>query len=173
MWCLKPCANGRFLAAGGLLAAEEGLTSARWQVLGAMALSGRRLTVPQIARRMGLTRQSVQASVNRLRGDAVVKAAENPDHRRSPLIQLTELGRKKYAALQRRQITWVNELGAGLKVSDLATTARVLAELSDRLDHTPQAGERRGDDRETPRDGRADDLHAATARGHWPNRAHQ
>jgi DNA-binding MarR family transcriptional regulator len=137
-------ANGRFLAAGDLLATEEGLTSARWQVLGVLALSGRPLTVPQIARRMGLTRQRVQASVNRLRGDALVEAAENPDHRRSPLIQLTELGRTKHSALQRRQITWVNELAAGLKVSDLATTARVLAELSDRLDHNaPSGGEER------------------------------
>src|SRR2546428_83660 len=53
-------ANGLFLAAGDLLAAEEGLTAARWQVLGAIALAGRPLTVPQIARRMGLTRQAGQ-----------------------------------------------------------------------------------------------------------------
>ncbi len=126
-------ANGLFLAAGDLLAAEEGLTSARWQVLGALALSDRPLTVPQIARRMGLTRQSVQASVNRLRGDALIETDENPDHRRSPLIRLTELGRAKYAGLQRRQVRWVDALAAGLKVSDLETTARVLEELSDRL----------------------------------------
>ena len=135
-------ANGLFLAAGDLLAAEEGLTSARWQVLGALALSGRPLTVPQIARRMGLTRQSVQASVNRLRGDALIEADENPDHRRSPLMRLTELGRKKYAGLQRRQVAWVNALAAGLGVSELATTARVLEELSDRLtNNAPSGGE--------------------------------
>ena len=133
-------ANGRFLAAGDLLAAQEGLTSARWQVLGALALSGRPLTVPQIARRMGLSRQSVQASVNRLQADGLLEAAANPDHRRSPLIRRTELGERKYAALQRRQVRWVNELAAGLKVADLATTARVLAQLSDRLDHDAPAG---------------------------------
>src|SRR5919109_2455052 len=85
-------ANGLFLAAGDRLAAEEGLSSARWQVLGAIALARRPLTVPQIARRMGLTRQSVQASVNRLLGEALVEADENPDHSRSPLIHLTEVG---------------------------------------------------------------------------------
>ena len=133
-------ANGLFLAAGDVLAAEEGLTSARWQVLGAVALAGRPLTVPQIARRMGLTRQSVQASVDRLRGDGLVEADVNPDHRRSPLIRLTELGRARYAGLQRRQVAWVNELAAGLKVSELATTARVLQELSERLNPNAASG---------------------------------
>jgi DNA-binding MarR family transcriptional regulator len=127
-------ANGLLLAAGDLLAAKEGLTSARWQVLGAIALAGRPLTVPQIARRMGLTRQAVQASVNRLLGDQLVEADTNPDHRRSPLIRLTERGNHKYAALQRRQAAWINELAAGIKRSELAMTARVLQELSDRLE---------------------------------------
>ncbi len=127
-------ANGLFLAAGDLIAAEEGLTSARWQVLGALALASQPLTVPQIARRMGLTRQSVQASVNRLIVDALVETERNPDHRRSPLIRLTELGTQKFEAMQRRQAVWINELAAGLKVSQLSTTARVLQELSDKLE---------------------------------------
>src|SRR5438309_9851417 len=91
-------ANGLFLAAGDVLAAAEGLTAARWEVLGAVALAGRPLTVPQIARRMGLARQAVQTSVNRLIGEALVEAPENPDHRRSPIIHMTELGGQKYAA---------------------------------------------------------------------------
>src|SRR5215472_5621041 len=89
--------NGLLLAAGSRLAAAERLTPARWQVLGALALAGRPLTVPQIARRMGLTRQAVQASVNRLVSEALAEAGANLDHRRSPLIRLTELGSQKYA----------------------------------------------------------------------------
>jgi DNA-binding MarR family transcriptional regulator len=135
-------ANGLFLAAGDLLAAMEGLTSARWQVMGAVALAGRPLTVPQVARRMGLTRQSVQASVNRLLGDGLVQTNSNPDHRRSPLIRLTELGSERYAAVQRRQVGWINELAAGLGVSELSTTARVLQELGDRLDASARSGGR-------------------------------
>jgi DNA-binding MarR family transcriptional regulator len=133
-------ANGLFLAAGDLLAAEEGLTAARWQVLGALALADRPLTVPQIARRMGLTRQAVQASVNRLLSEELVAAEDNPDHRRSPLIHLTELGNAKYERLQRRQVSWINELATGLKHSELETTARVLQELSNRLDATSRHG---------------------------------
>ena len=143
-------ANSLFLAAGDLLAADEGLTAARWQVLGAVVVAGRPLTVPQIARRMGLTRQAVQASVNRLVSEGVVETGENPEHRRSPLIRITELGSRKYAAIQKRQAEWVNELAAGLKRSELATAARVLQELSDRLDKDRLDRERTGDDHETP-----------------------
>jgi DNA-binding MarR family transcriptional regulator len=138
--------NGVFLAAGDVLAAEEGLTSARWQVLGAVVLAGRPLTVPQIARRMGLTRQSVQASVNRLLSDGLVETEENPDHRRSRLIRLTDHGQAKYAGLDRRQIRWINELAAGLKTSELSTAARILEELGNRLTVAVPEAERRNDD---------------------------
>jgi DNA-binding MarR family transcriptional regulator len=126
--------NGLLLAAGNRLATREGLTAARWQVLGAVALAGRPLTVPQIARRMGLTRQAVQASVNRLLAEALVEARDNRDHRRSPLIGLTKLGRQKYAAVDRRQARWINELSTGLDITDLAVAARVVGELGDRLE---------------------------------------
>jgi DNA-binding MarR family transcriptional regulator len=99
---------------------------------------------------MGLTRQAVQASVNRLLSQPLVEVGENPDHRRSPLIWLTEAGNHKYAAVDRRQIRWINELSAGLKVSDLANAARVLHDLSDRLETTAQTGRRRIDDDDAP-----------------------
>ena len=135
-------ANGLLLAAGHRLATREGLTAGRWQVLGALALAGRPLTVPQIARRMGLTRQAVQASVNRLVSEALAEAGANLDHRRSPLIRLTELGSQKYVALDQRQARWINELAAGLEISDLAATARLLHEISDRLEKTGPTGQK-------------------------------
>jgi len=92
-------ANGLLLDAGDLLSADEGLTSARWQVLGAIAVAGRPLTVPQIARRMGLTRQSVHATVNRLVHDGFLELLPNADHRRSPLVRLTTSGSAKYEAI--------------------------------------------------------------------------
>src|SRR6516225_2013547 len=88
-------AHGQLLTAGHQLATQEELTAARWQVLGAVALAGRPLTVPQIARRMGLTRQAVQATVDRLLAEALAEARDNLDHHRSPLIGLTELGSQK------------------------------------------------------------------------------
>ena len=136
--------NGLVLADGNRLAVAEGLTAARWQVLGAVALAGRPLTVPQIARRMGLTRQAVQESVNRLLAEALVEARDNLDHRRSPLIGLTALGSQKYTAVDQRQARWINELAAGLQITDLAAAAHVLRDLGDRLANNRRDGTEKG-----------------------------
>jgi DNA-binding MarR family transcriptional regulator len=127
-------ANGLLLESGDLLAGEEGLTSARWQVLGAVALAERPLTVPQIARRMGLSRQSVHATVGRLVQSGLVELTPNADHQRSQLVRLTELGREKYRAMDGLQAAWVARLAHGLRRSDLETTAEVLRELCRRLE---------------------------------------
>lgn len=127
-------ANGLLIATGDRLSASEGLTSARWQVMGAIALAEHPLTVPQIARRMGITRQSAHATVKRLLVDGLVELEPNVDHRSSPLIRLTELGEDRYAALDGRQVEWVNRLARGIGRPELESTARVLAELSARLE---------------------------------------
>jgi DNA-binding MarR family transcriptional regulator len=136
-------ANGLLLDAGDLLGADEGLTSARWQVLGAIALAERPLTVPQIARRMGLTRQSVHASVNRLVRDGLLQLSPNMDHRRSPLVSVTASGKAKYEAIDARQAMWINRLTRGLRRADIETAERVLVELCQRL-------EAEGEDRSQP-----------------------
>jgi DNA-binding MarR family transcriptional regulator len=126
--------NGLLLEAGDRLSAPHGLTSARWQVLGAIALSDRPLTVPQVARRMGITRQSVHVTVDRLVRDGLVELVPNDDHRRSQLVRLTELGRDRYEALDGDQGAWVDDLTNGISRSDLDTARRVLVELARRLE---------------------------------------
>jgi DNA-binding MarR family transcriptional regulator len=127
-------ANGLLLAAGDVVAGAEGLTSARWQVLGAIALADRPLTVPQIARRMGLARQSVHSTVRHLVDEGFAELVPNADHRRSQLVRLTELGSAAYSALNGRQAAWVNRLAAGIGSDQLDTAARVLDELCRRLE---------------------------------------
>jgi DNA-binding MarR family transcriptional regulator len=88
----------------------------------------------RIARRMGLTRQSVHSTVNRLVADGIVQLADNADHRRSQLVSLTELGQAKYRTLDEKQAVWVNERVAGLSRAELETASRVLGELCRRLE---------------------------------------
>jgi DNA-binding MarR family transcriptional regulator len=90
---------------------------------------------------MGLTRQTVHATVNRLVADGLVELVPNADHRRSQLVSVTELGRARYRAIDETQAAWVNRLAAGLRRSELETTARVLRELCKLLEagsHQPQ-----------------------------------
>jgi DNA-binding MarR family transcriptional regulator len=126
--------NGLLLAAGDALAAHEHLTSARWQVLGAVAMERRPLSVPQIARRMGLTRQSVHATVSHLAADGLVELTLNDDHKRSRLIRLTTAGEEAFAAIDGRQTAWSNELGAAFKLADLEATTKTLGDLCRQLD---------------------------------------
>ena len=140
-------ANGLLLQAGDRLGAQHGLTSARWQVLGAVALADRPLTVPQIARRMGLTRQSVHATVDRLVHDELLELVPNDDHQRSQLVRLTPAGLDAYGSLDRDQASWVNALSRGIARADLETARRVLDEMVARLETS------RADDRPSARVG--------------------
>lgn len=87
---------------------------------------------------MGLTRQSVHATVSRLRADGLVEQATNADHRRSLLVRLTRPGEAAYRAMQRRQRAWMAQLLVGLDRADLETTARVLDDISRRLAGTTE-----------------------------------
>jgi DNA-binding MarR family transcriptional regulator len=85
--------NGCLLAAGDRLTQDLGLTSARWQVLG--AIDEGPLPVAQISRNMGLSRQAVQRVANELAAGGFVAFADNPNHRRAKLVELTEIGRRR------------------------------------------------------------------------------
>jgi DNA-binding MarR family transcriptional regulator len=126
--------NGRLLAAGDRLTKDIGLTSARWQVIGAVALAGAPQPVANLARNMGLTRQAVQRTVNELHGEGVVTFASNPHHQRAKLVALTDKGRAAYAAATRRQVPWARRLGQRLDASDVAAAIRVLKALTAALE---------------------------------------
>ena len=125
--------NGAILAAGDSLSKDLGLTSARWQVLAAMA--GGALTVSQAARRMGLTRQSVQRVADDLVHHGLATKQHNPDHKRAPLIDATPLGNQRLEEITRRQRIWVNALAKGLGNGSLEAATRVVKEITTRLEN--------------------------------------
>lgn len=88
--------NGVLLHWGDLLVEPLGLTSARWQMLGAIALADAALTAPQVGEAMGVTRQGAQKQLNLLLEQGLVDSRPNPAHRRSPLYVLTQRGREIY-----------------------------------------------------------------------------
>ena len=126
--------NGRLLAAGDRLVADLGLTSARWQVLGAIALSPAPQPVAWLARDMGLNRQGVQRLVNEMRDDGLVELRPNPHHRRAHLVVLTRRGQDAFAAATALQVPWANALAKGMSPEDLAAASRTVKVLSERLE---------------------------------------
>ena len=125
--------NGRLLSAGDRLVGDLGLTSARWQMLGAVALSDHPRTAPLLAARMGMTRQAAQKQLDLLMEDGLVAAEANPGHARSPLYVLTRKGTSVYAATERLQAAWANRIAGSLAIRDLAIAKQLLDDLSNRL----------------------------------------
>ncbi len=128
--------NGRLLLAGDRLVSELGLTSARWQILGAIAYADRPQSVAWHARNMGVHRQGVQRIINELKKEGIVAFEPNPNHKRAHLIVLTQKGKDLYEAAIARQIPWVNELSEGLSPDDIATAQQVIGRLKTRVEES-------------------------------------
>ncbi|WP_404419292.1 MarR family winged helix-turn-helix transcriptional regulator [Marinospirillum sp.] len=123
--------NGQMIAWGDHFSAPFGLTSARWQMLGALALSPAPLTAPQIAFNMGVTRQGAQKQLNLLLDEELAQKQPNPYHKRSPFYQLTDKGQALY---QRVATDWnqhAKEVGQAFSSQELATTLKVLSRISE------------------------------------------
>jgi len=130
--------NGRLLATGDQLTKPLGLTSARWQVLGAIEVQP--LSVAQIARKVGLARQNVQRLADVLEKEKIVEYAPNPDHKRAKLVRLTESGRTTMRTLGRRQEVWANLTAFGVSASEIQATIEVIRKLRSRVeDGSPRA----------------------------------
>ncbi len=130
--------NGVLLDAGNRLTKPHGLTSARWQVMGAIDLAGQPLTVAQIARRMGLARQGVQRIVNDLGGLGMIDLNTNLDHKRAPLVSMTAAGKRALAAVDKAQSAWVNTLSADLSERQIKQTLRVLQAVREHAEQIEQ-----------------------------------
>lgn len=123
--------NGRLIAAGDKLSSSLGLTSALWQVLG--AIDEMPLTVAQIARNMGLTRQSVRRSVGILQEKEFVTLSNNPNHQRAHLVTLTKKGRKVLEQVTDKQIDWVNKLSENMNDRKLLSALQTINQVLDNL----------------------------------------
>ena len=126
--------NGRLLEKGDQMVEPLNLTSARWQVLGAVSLSGKPLSAPQVAEAMGITRQGAQKQLNKLEEEGFLEQLPNPRHERSPLYELTKRGSQAISATMSLQDTWASSLAAGLSLQDLKNTLQTLNAVYERLD---------------------------------------
>jgi DNA-binding MarR family transcriptional regulator len=129
---------------GDRLVAPFGLTSARWQIMGAVAYADRPRPVAWLARDLGANRQNVQRIVNELVQADLLRFEANPHHKRAQLVMLTAAGRSAYDEALRVWNPAADELATGLSKTDLSTALRVLSLLRGRL-AASNAGEVEGD----------------------------
>ena len=129
--------NALLLERGDRLVEPLQLTSARWQVLGAVALAATPLTTPQIAEAMGITRQGAQKQLNRMVEEALFEVHANPRNLRSPLYALTDTGREKFEQAMQLQSAWAANLAKGLSRDELEASLQLMNGLYTRLNSLP------------------------------------
>jgi DNA-binding MarR family transcriptional regulator len=91
------------------------------------------LTVPQAARRLGITRQAAQRTANDLVGMELAEFAENPDHRVSRLFGLTGPGREVLTAITKHAADFNARLEASVPRRELTATRRGVRALNSAL----------------------------------------
>jgi DNA-binding MarR family transcriptional regulator len=123
--------NGLLLEAADTIAKPSGITSARWQVLGAVLAEP--LGVADVARLMGLARQSVQRLADLLVLEGFATYRDNPAHRRAKLLAITSKGKRVIASLSTRHNAWTEFIGGKIALKDIERANTVLDRLVDVL----------------------------------------
>ena len=124
---------GVLYAQGERITRPFGQSPARWQILGAIEHDA--LTVSQIARRIGTSRQAVQRITDDMVAAGLIEYAQNPDHARSPKVSFTASGRRVYDRINETQSRWAARIGAELNASSLRAATKTLDDLQAALAH--------------------------------------
>ena len=131
--------NGQLVALAEGLAQPAGLKAAWWQVLGAVLADP--LPVADIARSIGVTRQSVQRIADLLVEHRLAEYAPNPAHRRAKLLRPTDNGRAAIRRIRPQHAELAQRLADELGTELLQRTLDDLARLSKALDTITPTGQ--------------------------------
>ncbi len=124
--------NGQFLDLAEQLARPAGITAAWWQVLGAVIDTP--LSVSDIGRSMGVSRQAVQRTADLLVGKGLAEYHDNPAHRRAKLVALSDRGRAAIEAIGPQHAHAAERLVAAMGEAELANAVAAMTKLSEVLD---------------------------------------
>lgn len=114
------------------------VTTAMRAVMETLAGQGA-MTVPQIAKLKGVTRQHIQLLADALVGAGLATVKDNPAHRRSSLIALTDKGKRLFARMGAREAPIIEEIAAAFDAQELERATHVLHRLAARLEHYAKA----------------------------------
>ena len=110
-----------------------GITNARWQMLSELFALEKRVTVSELARHIGLTRQAVQRLADDMVSDGLVEFAENLADARAMQLLLTEAGRVAYHDALEREWQWTNAIAADFDVEQIANAVALLEAITQKM----------------------------------------
>ncbi len=119
--------NGLLMNVGEKITKPLGQSSARWQALGRASFPPQ--TVSQMAREMGLARQSVQRVVNDLKRDGLVALEETPTDKRTSLVTLTPAGEEVLAKIYKQNSMWTNRISRRIPPEEFEKAIELLEHI--------------------------------------------
>jgi DNA-binding MarR family transcriptional regulator len=122
-------AAGAIRGTGQALARAEGLTLAQWTLLETVQ-NYPQLTVARAARRLGVSRQSVQKTANELADQGHLAFLDNPDHKTSPLVDITPTGAEVLERMIRSAADANKKHFHDLTAEEVATTRQALQRMT-------------------------------------------
>ncbi|MER8182776.1 MarR family transcriptional regulator [Kitasatospora sp. NPDC094015] len=113
-----------------------GITSAEWEVLKALVISGSpyRLGPGELAKRLGLTPAAMTHRIDRMVGDGLVTRDRDEANRVRVIVELTETGRDKWLELMRMAAVFEADLLQDITAEERPALSAMLGRMLRRIE---------------------------------------
>jgi DNA-binding MarR family transcriptional regulator len=125
--------NGTVQKSGTRLMKGTGMTNARWQAMSDLSALAKPVTVSELARYMGLTRQAVQRLTDDMASDDLVEFVHNPGDARAMHLLLTEAGKSAYDDALEREWQWSNAIAEDFDTEQLTSAVTLLEAITKKM----------------------------------------
>jgi DNA-binding MarR family transcriptional regulator len=125
--------NATVQKSGTRLMRGTGITNARWQMLSELFALEQRVTVSELARHLGVSRQAIQRLADDMVSDGMVEFIKNPGDARAMHLLPTEAGRARYDEAQECEWQWTNAIAADFDAEQIVRTVALLEAIMQKM----------------------------------------
>jgi DNA-binding MarR family transcriptional regulator len=125
--------NATVQKSGTRLMRGTGITNARWQTLSELFALEKPVTVSELARHMGLTRQAIQRLADDMANDGLIKFVENPSDARAMHLLLTLDGKATYHDALEREWQWTNAIAEDFDAEQITRAVALLEAITQKM----------------------------------------
>jgi DNA-binding MarR family transcriptional regulator len=125
--------NATVQKSGTRMMRGTGITNARWQTISELFALEQRVTVSELSRYMGLTRQAVQRLADDMARDGLVEFVENPSDARAMHLLLIETGKATYHEALEREWQWTNAIAQDFDAAQITGAVALLEAIAQKM----------------------------------------
>jgi DNA-binding MarR family transcriptional regulator len=125
--------NATVQKSGTRLLRDTGITNTRWQLLSELFALEQRVTVSELARHMGVSRQAIQRLADDMASDGLVEFVKNPGDARAMHLLLSAAGKATYHEAQECEWQWTNEIAADFDAKQIANAVALLEAITEKM----------------------------------------